>query len=288
MGIFRKLGGLTTIVVSLFASTICMAQDIPQLRGRVNDYAGVLTPAQEQTLESSLARIETIQGRPQLVILTTRDMGGKEIEEYSIKVARTWGIGQKNVDNGILITIFVAKGDDFAGRLEIGSGLEGIIPDATARAIYENTMRPHFKNEGREDYMAAFTGATQAIDQLLRGEQTGNAAIDNAVQIEKDNFKIWSVVIIGGLIAGIAGFFHLAMSGVFGAIAGAVLPFVMSWGLGSIIPFLLLGALLGFLAHGLFRVGLEGAASSDGGSFGGGGFRGGGGGFSGGGFSGGR
>ena len=142
--------------------------------------------------------------------------------------------------------------------------------------------------------MAAFTGATQAIDQLLRGQETGNAAIDNAVENEIASFKILSVLAIGSLIAGIAGFFHWGASAFLGAVAGIVLTLIMPWGLLTGVLMAAIGAGVGLLAHGLFRVmGSASGGGGGGGSFplsggGGGGFRGGGGGFSGGGFTGGR
>lgn len=280
------------LALATFMVAGAQAAEVPQLRGRVNDYADIFTPAQEAQLEASLARIETYEGRPQVVILTVSDIDGDVIEDYSLRVARTWGIGQSETDNGLLITAYTDP-EDFTVRFETGYGLEGSLPDATLFAIYEQRMRPHFKTAGQENYMAAFTGGIEAIDTIIRGEQTGDPAIDDAPAIAERNGKMSMILIVGGLIAAFAGFLHLSASGVVGAGTGMFLVYAMGWGMGALLLAIPLGIIGGLLAHGILLAKLEGGGGGSyigggNGSFGGGGFGGGGGGFGGGGFSGGR
>lgn len=273
--------------------------EVPNLTGRVNDYANVFTPEQETALEASLERIESYEGHPQVVILTVSDIGYETIEDYSLRVARDWGIGQAETNNGLLITAYTDP-EDFRVRFETGYGLEGALPDATLYAIYEQRMRPHFKTAGEEDYMTAFTDGITAIDTIIRGEQTGDVAIDNAEAIAaeeaaaaRENAKLMSILIVGSLIAGILGFFHISLSGVAGAGTGAFLVHAMGWTLGAYLLWIPLGILGGFIAHGFFLAKISGGGGGSyigggSGSLGGGSFGGGGGGFGGGGFSGGR
>lgn len=263
------------------------AAEVPALRARVNDYANVFTPEQETALEASLERIESYEGNPQVVILTVSDIDGEAIEDYSLRVAREWGIGQAETNNGLLITAYTDP-EDFTVRFETGYGLEGALPDATLFAIYEHKMRPHFRTAGEEDYMTAFTDGVEAIDTIIRGEQTGLAAIDDAPAIAARNSKMSMILIVGGLIAGILGFFHISLSGVGGAGTGAFLVYAMGWGFGALLLAIPLGILGGLIAHMMLLAKLQGGG---GGSYIGGGngsFGGGGGGFGGGGFSGGR
>ncbi len=97
------------------------ALDVPQLKSRVNDYAGMISEETEQTLEARLAEFEQTDST-QLVILTVSSLEGDSLEEFSIRTASQWELGQKGRDNGILL--LVSKGDRLS-RIEVGRGLEG-------------------------------------------------------------------------------------------------------------------------------------------------------------------
>ena len=115
--------------------------DIPALSGRVVDQAGVLSPAAKRELETVLAAHEN-NTTNQLVIVTTRSLGGKAIEEYSLELGRRWGIGQKGKDNGALL---VVAPNDKQVRIEVGYGLEGVLTDALCGIIINRYVIPEFK-----------------------------------------------------------------------------------------------------------------------------------------------
>ena len=115
--------------------------DIPALSGRVVDQAGVLSPAAKRELETALAAHEN-NTTNQLVIVTTRSLGGKAIEEYSLELGRRWGIGQKGKDNGALL---VVAPNDKQVRIEVGYGLEGVLTDALCGIIINRYVIPEFK-----------------------------------------------------------------------------------------------------------------------------------------------
>src|SRR5512135_2730718 len=94
------------------------AADIPFLAGRVNDTAGILSPATIRELEGMLKAHEDSTSN-QVAVLTIRTLDGEPIESYSLRVAEAWKLGQKGKDNGALL--LVASGDRKV-RIEVGSG----------------------------------------------------------------------------------------------------------------------------------------------------------------------
>ncbi len=286
---------LSALALTVFLTVGAAAEEpVPALRGRVNDYSNVLTPAQESQLTAQIEQIETYEGHPQVVILTVPTIGDESIEDYSIRVADTWGIGQRDLDNGVLITILTDV-EDFQVRLEIGSGLEGAIPDVTARAIYNERMRPHFREEfaGHEDYTTALTDGITALAALIRGEATGYPAIDNAEEIAAHQGLLATVLLIGGIITLIGSFMHWTAGGSLGAVTGVVFALTLPGSFFVILVLAVVGFVIGVILGPVVQAigeskGMYSSSGGWGSGSGGGGFSGGGGGFSGGGFSGGR
>ncbi|HZJ38023.1 MAG TPA: TPM domain-containing protein, partial [Chthoniobacterales bacterium] len=123
--------GLLSFLLLLIASPLARALEVPPLRGRVNDYAGVMSQDQVRMLESQLAQFEQETGH-QIAVLTIPTLDGEDIEGFSIRVAENWKIGKKGFDNGVILLVAVK---DRKLRLEVGYGLEGVLPDAIADRI---------------------------------------------------------------------------------------------------------------------------------------------------------
>jgi len=113
--------------------------DVPVLRGRVNDYAGLLTPEQETELGDLYAAVEKELGS-QIALLTIESLHGVAIEDYSLSVANAWGLGRSGIDDGVLLTVALA---DKAIRIEVGYGLELVISDQAAADVI-GRMVPDF------------------------------------------------------------------------------------------------------------------------------------------------
>lgn len=96
-----------------------------------------------------------------LIISSTKP---ETIEEYSIKVAENWKLGRKGIDDGVL---FVIALKDRKMRIEVGYGLEGAIPDAKAKQILEDFVKPYFKE--KDYYKGIYTGVNM-LEKLIRGE----------------------------------------------------------------------------------------------------------------------
>ncbi|MGQ0510845.1 MAG: TPM domain-containing protein [Betaproteobacteria bacterium] len=253
---------------------------IPPLAARVTDLTGTLSAQQKSELESRLAAFEAKRGS-QIAVLLLPTTKPEEIEQFSIRLAEAWKVGRKGVDDGVVVV--VAK-DDRRVRIEVGYGLEGVIPDAVAKRVIEERITPRFR-EG--DY---FGGIRDGVDQLVRlaeGEKLPAPAA-RASPRESDP---------------VASLFDYAVPALFFiVIAGGVLKLVLGRFLGSVAT----GALLGLAAFLLFNMiaaavaavmgflftfantgaGRGGGWSSSGGSSSSGSFGGGGGSFGGGGASG--
>jgi uncharacterized protein len=96
-----------------------------------------------------------------------------DIAEYTTRVAEKWGVGTKEKDNGAVLFVFV---QDRKMYLQVGYGLEGAIPDITAKDITENRIKPHFRNN---DYSTGLRVGVVSIIQAARGEYKGTGRTIN-------------------------------------------------------------------------------------------------------------
>lgn len=151
----------------LFASLGQAQKTMPQPTGYlVNDFAGLMTRPQLEQLGSKLAAYAR-ETSTQIVVVTETSLEGEDDFDYSVRLARAWGIGgSKEKSNGILL--YIAK-DERKVRIQTGYGAEGFLTDALSRRIIEQIIVPAFK-EG--NYYAGIDAATTAIMDLGRGEYT--------------------------------------------------------------------------------------------------------------------
>jgi uncharacterized protein len=142
------------------------ALEVPELSGYVNDLAGMITPATEQKINTFLRNFEASDST-QLVLLTIDSLEGEPIEDYSLSVAESWGIGRKGKDNGALLLI--AK-QDRKVRIEVGYGLEGRLTDLLTGRIIDNEITPRFK---AGDFEGGIIAGVTAMVEAVRGEYQG-------------------------------------------------------------------------------------------------------------------
>lgn len=135
---------------------------VPPLQRQVTDLAGMLTPKQQQALETALARYAQARGA-QIAILLTDSTAPETIEQYGIRVADSWKLGRKGIDDGVLL--LVAKNNPPALkrlRIETGRGTEGALTDAQAKRILEDIIAPCFRKQDYYDGLAAGAAAIMA------------------------------------------------------------------------------------------------------------------------------
>jgi uncharacterized protein len=151
-----RIVGLLALIYFVFASPL-FAVSYPQPTGYVNDYASLYTADFRQSLNSQLESLDK-QTTVQFVVVTVNSLEGEPIENYAVNLFKSWAIGQKGKDNGLLLLI---SKEDRQLRFEVGYGLEGAITDGTAGSIIRNDITPSFK-EG--DYEA---GTQVGVNQIF-------------------------------------------------------------------------------------------------------------------------
>ncbi len=164
-------------------SSLSFALEIPSTpTARVNDYAHLLDSSSHFELESKLKTFEEVTST-QLVVVTFPSLDGESLEDFSIRLAEKWKIGQKGKDNGAILLIFK---NDHKLRIEVGYGLEGALPDATTKMIIENEIVPHFKNG---DFKRGIFAGVDAMISATQGEykaspqKNGQSWVDSLVLI---------------------------------------------------------------------------------------------------------
>lgn len=264
---------------------------VPTLAARVTDLTGTLDAGQRAGLESRLAAFEAKKGS-QIAVLLVPSTQPETIEQYSIRVVDQWKLGRKGIDDGALL--LVAK-DDRKLRIEVGRGLEGVVPDAVANRIIAEHITPRFK-EG--DIYGGINAGVDRMIRVIEGEPL--PAPKSKPVVESLGLGLdWTDLLFGGLFLVIVANMFLgrmlgrvggaaATGGLAGFLIWLVFSTLIAGTIAAIIVFLLslfAGSQTGRHWSSGSGWGSSGGSWSSGGG-GGGGFSGGGGGFSGGGSSG--
>ncbi len=289
---------LVSLLLLIAAGVTARALEVPKLQSRVTDLAGILAPAQAAALEAKLEELERTDST-QIAVLIIPSLEGEVLEDFSMRVAEAWRLGQKGRDNGALLLIAMKERKV---RIEAGYGLEPKLTDAKARQIIETQILPHFR---QGDFNGGVDAGITAMIQVVRGTYQASSRPDgnNSSRSARPSWD-WIIILLFPL------FWILSATGkwggaILGAGAGFLLPLSLigfSWiwtGLG-----VLFGSLIGLFVGSMVRAGSQtsnyrqsggfggpffwggGGGGFSGGGFGGGGFSGGGGSFGGGGSSG--
>lgn len=273
------------LLVWLLAAPAVQAQTpVPQLSARVTDLTGTLTAEQRQALETRLAEFEARKGA-QIAVLLVPTTLPETIEQYARRVLDEWKLGRKGIDDGALLLVAMK---DRRLRIETQYGLEGVLPDAIAKRIIDETVTPQFR---RQDFYGGISAGVERMIGVIEGEPLpppkarGTPSGDSGVNLE-------SLLMIGfALVFVVAG----VLRAMFGRVGGAAI----TGGIGGLIAWFIVGSLLAagavalivFVLSTVFGVAGAGRAMRRGGwgggyyggGWGGGGSWGGGGGWSGGG-----
>ncbi len=122
----------------------------------MNDYARLLPADAHRRLETRLAEHEQATGA-QMVLAIFPSLEGESLEDFGIRLAQQWRVGQKSLDTGVILLVFVKER---RVRLEVGYGLEPVVTDAVAAQIIRESIAPRFREQR---YAAGLEAAVEAV-----------------------------------------------------------------------------------------------------------------------------
>lgn len=179
------------LAIVLLALPAAAQPKFPALTGRIVDEAALL---KSEDLASIAADLKALQAKSsdQLVIYTTRSLQGYPIEDFGYQLGRTWGIGQRGVNNGVLL---IVAPNERKVRIEVGRGLEPYLTDAITKLIIENAILPAFRRgdfsggirAGVHDIIGIMTGDAEAVKQRLSAGTKRSAP-------GQDNFALYMLL----------------------------------------------------------------------------------------------
>ena len=237
------------LVMALTLSVSVLAIDFPKEQGYVSDFAGLLSTGGRASLEADLAQLEK-DTTAQVAVVTVTSLEGDTIEDYAVNLFATWGIGQKEQDNGVL---FIIAPVEHKVRIEVGYGLEAILTDGRCGRILDNEVLPSFK---AGDYETGILNGSAAIESYIRDGTPPGPLEDNPAQ-NLFGGNILLVVVLGYITVYLMGFMARSKSiwlgGIWGVIVGVIVGLVMGSVLASILLPFVSGAIGTFLDFILSR-----------------------------------
>jgi uncharacterized protein len=299
----RTVAAAAAAVFMMFALAAGAQQGlvaIPALSSPVTDLTGTLQPDQAAALDAKLRAFEQAKGS-QVAVLIVPTTQPEAIEQYAIRVADAWRLGRKGIDDG---AILIVARDDRKLRIEVGRGLEGALPDATANRIIDEVIVPQLR---AGDYYGGITAGVDRMLRVIEGEPLPEPKRSRPADQVPGLFNLLPILFIFALVGGTI--FRRMFGRVGGALAtGGVIGF-FTWLLVGILGLSIVAAVLAFIfalmggsgggpgaggngwysrrhGSGWGYPGGFGGGGGGGGFGGGGGWSGGGGGFGGGGASG--
>jgi len=191
--ITHRLAAIACLLLSLSAAA--QGSRIPPSPSQfVTDNANFLSVSTRSTLESRLENYAQQTGH-QLLVWIGRTTGGIPIEDWAAEAFKAWRIGRKGIDDGLAIFVMA---DDRLIRIEVGYGLEGVVPDARASRIIREVMVPRIQAGDRD---GAITGAVDELVGLIGGD-SGAVAPPRAPQGQANPLQIilCTIIALGVLI----------------------------------------------------------------------------------------
>src|SRR5262245_38470372 len=194
-GTLRRMIGILFNLALVLGFVPANAQPtFPTLTGRIVDAAHLLGPADEQALIADLKKLEE-RSSDQVVVVTLPSLQGYAIEDYGYQLGRHWGIGTKQLSNGVLL---IVAPNERKVRIEVGRGLEPILTDALSRIIIENAILPRFRagdfvggiKDGVRDITLTLTGDAAELEQRAKARHGKDPTMDWTMVI------FWTVILL--------------------------------------------------------------------------------------------
>lgn len=182
---------LQTILV-FFSSSLLFSQPASlKFSGFINDYTGTLDEGEKESLENLVQSIER-ETSSEIAVAIIDNLGGDSIEDYANELFNGWGIGKKEKNNGVLMLVVLKERNI---RIEVGYGLEPVLPDGLCGRIIRNSISPEFRkgnfyggiHAGIQDISSAIRGKDPYPDPGLAGNKGKGAAAF---------FAVWHIFLI--------------------------------------------------------------------------------------------
>lgn len=164
-------------VFMVFANTVFATVKQPTDKFYVNDFANVIDNETQSHIVSVGSKLEQLTGA-QVVVTTIDSLEGMDLESYALNMARDWGIGSKEKNNGVLLLLSVG---DRLSRIEVGYGLEGILPDGKTGRIQDDYMLPYYREGNFSDGLK--NGFDAVVEQVCIEY---DVSIDNIEPVSKE------------------------------------------------------------------------------------------------------
>lgn len=165
----------------------------PEYSGPVVDAVQAVDDAIESSLSGELEQFQTTSG-PQIAVAIIDSTGDRSIEDYTIDLARAWGVGDAQRDDGVLILVAL---EDRELRIEVGSGVEGDLTDIAAGRIVDNVMLPLLRVN---DVNGAVVQGARAVMAVWRGEAVPGPTIVDPTELSPDATNDWVSSVLGVLL----------------------------------------------------------------------------------------
>jgi len=162
----------------ILAASLAAAQTFPKPTGRISDFAGILDPPAVSTMDRQLEDLEQ-RTSSEVAVATVSSLDGMSIEEFANRLFKEWGVGQASQDNGVLV---VVAPNERKIRIEVGYGLEGVLPDGLCGQIIRDDVTPRFK---ANDYSGGIRDGVNHLVQIVEKHQVLSA--DEIAKLNRSN-----------------------------------------------------------------------------------------------------
>ena len=170
--------------IAAFVAIHSQAAEIipPKPAAYFNDYAGVVSKEAALRFNEQLAQFERDTSNQVVVVVFPKMQSDSDVADYAQRVAEAWGVGSKAQRNGVALFVFIAERK---ASIQVGYGLEGVLPDITAFDIRQNHINPHFRNG---DYEGGLAEGIDSIFKAIHGEYKGTGKTVRERLGERGNF----------------------------------------------------------------------------------------------------
>ncbi len=142
----------------------------PAPKSYFNDYAGVISESTQHALNERLAKFDKDTTNQVVVAIFPKMDSTLSLDDYTLRVANSWGVGQRGKNNGVTLFVFI---HDHTMRIQVGYGLTSVLTDALSKQILDQDLKPHFQ---KGDFDGGLVAGIDSILKIVGGQQLSGHA----------------------------------------------------------------------------------------------------------------